>query len=86
MALFTKKTNNIPETVNRQVDGAEIWVVSWTALYGGYLSNPTLVSDKRVAKAFLSEKDALDFKKSLENAMNLLQCDFKINIIIEKQK
>lgn len=86
MALFTKKKNEIPVVTNKQVDGAEIWVVSWTALYGGYRSNPTLVDDKLVAKAFLSEKDALDFKKSLEDAMNLLQCGFQINIRIEKQK
>ena len=85
MALFTRKENQVPETTNRQVEGAEVWVVSWTSLSGRYPNSPTLVSDTRRAKAFLSEKDAQDFKQALEDAMKLLQCSFAVNIRVEKQ-
>lgn len=81
-----KKTNQIPETTNREVEGAEVWIVSWTSLSGRYPNSPTLVGDTRRAKAFLSEDDARDFKKALEDAMSLLQCSFYIDISIEKQK
>lgn len=85
MGLFTRKENEVPETTNRQVEGAEVWVVSWTSLSGSYPNSPTLVSDTRRAKAFIREKDAQDFKKALEDAMSLLQCGFAINIRVEKQ-
>ena len=83
---ITKKKNAIPELTNREADGAEVWVVSWNSLLSnsGY-GNPTLVSCKRRAKAFLSKDDADDFVSSLKMAMEFLQNTYYIDINIEKQ-
>lgn len=82
---FVKKLNNLirPHRVKEiveQVDGAHVWVVSWTARTGDYSSDV-----KRVAKAFLNEDDANQFAKSLEMAHELLQNTNNLRIKVEKQ-
>lgn len=78
---FTKKKESVIKSYNAEtVDGAEVWMVSWYARMGSYYADRT-----RVAKAFLSEQDAINFKKSLEAAHNLLQNKENIEITIVKQ-
>jgi hypothetical protein len=60
-------------------------LVTWNSLLNRGFDCITLVESRRRAKAFLSYEDAKEFRDSLERAMKLLQCTFKINIDIEKQ-
>lgn len=65
----------------KEVEGAEIYLVSWTARFGPYNYDV-----KRVAKAFFNYDDAKQFAKSLEDAQRLLQNTTNLNINIEKQQ
>ena len=85
MELFRKK-EQIPTGEVREVDGVQVWMVSWNALENSGYSSPSLVSDVRKAKAFMNRDDADDFVESLKNAMKLLQCTYQIGIKVEKQK
>lgn len=77
---FFKKKNKIAQIEAKEVDGVEVWMVSWSSRHGdGYYDT------KRCAKAFLTEDDAKDFKKSLEEAQQILQNTDSINITIVKQ-
>lgn len=77
---FFKQKNKIAQIEAKEVDGAEVWLVSWTTRHGdGYYDI------QRCAKAFLTEDDAKDFKKSLEEAQQILQNTNSINITIVKQ-
>lgn len=79
---FTKKKETVIESYNtKEVEGAEVWIVSWKARHGEYSSN-----FRRVAKAFLSEKSARDFAESLMEAKKLLQYTEDIDIRLEKQE
>lgn len=81
MGIFNRKSEKIIKDYQTEtVDGAEVWMVSWDARYGEYKGD-----SKRVAKAFFNEEDAEAFKKSLEEAQNLLQYKENLNITIEKQ-
>ena len=84
MKIFKKK-EQIPVNEAVEVEGAQVWMVTWNSLLDNGYSSPTLVSVTRRAKAFLSYEDAKEFRDSLERAMKLLQCTFKVNIDIEKQ-
>ena len=82
---FIKRLNNLirPHKVKEiveEVDGANVWVVSWDARWGDFNTDR-----KRVAKAFLNEDDANQFKESLEMAQKLLQNTNNLRIEIEKQ-
>lgn len=77
---FFKKINKIAQIGAKEVDGAEVWMVHWTSRYGDYCDDV-----RRSAKAFLSKDDAEDFKKSLEEAQNILQNTNDIDITIIKQ-
>lgn len=78
---FTKKKESVVQSYNTEtVDGAEVWMVSWYARTGPFYNDRTIV-----AKAFLSEEDANNFKKSLEAAQDLLQNKENIEITIVKQ-
>lgn len=55
-------------------------MVSWTSRHGDYYYDV-----QRRGKAFLTEDDAKDFKKSLEEAQQILQNTNNINITIVKQ-
>lgn len=85
MEIFKKK-EQIPVNEAVEVEGAQVWLVTWNSLLNRGFDTITLVESRRRAKAFLNYEDAEAYKKSLENAMNLLQCTFKINIDIEKQE
>lgn len=85
MDIFKKK-EQIPVDETVEVEGAQVWLVTWNSLVDSGYKDIRLTSPQRRAKAFLSYEDAEAYKKSLENAMNLLQCTFKINIDIEKQE
>lgn len=65
----------------KEVEGAEIYLVSWTARFGAYSYDV-----KRVAKAFFNYDDAKQFAESLEDAQRLLQNTTNLNINIEKQQ
>ena len=84
MAIFRKK-EQIPVNETVEVEGAQVWMVTWNSLVNYGYQNPSLVSVERRAKAFLNQKDAEAYKESLERAMDLLQCTFWIDIEIEKQ-
>lgn len=78
---FFKKINKIAQITTKEVDGAEVWMVHWTSRYGDYYGDV-----RRTAKAFLTEDDAINFKKSLEEAQNILQNTNNIDIKIIKQE
>ena len=83
MGIFklNKKKENVIDSYNSgEVDGAEVWMVSWDARFGVYSHNT-----KRVAKAFLNYDDASKFAESLKEAKALLQYTEPINIKVEKQ-
>ena len=65
----------------KEVEMAEVYVVSWCARYGHYCNDWN-----RVAKAFLSKEDANVFAASLAEAAKLLQYSECIDIKVEKQK
>lgn len=64
----------------KEVEGAEVYVVSWRARWGEYRGETT-----KVFKAFLSEDDANEFKESLIAAHKLLQNTTSIDAKVEKQ-
>ena len=66
--------------MQKETNNVEIWMVSWTSRYGNYHYDV-----QRSAKAFLTEENAKDFKKSLEEAQHILQNTNDINITIVKQ-
>ena len=79
-SFITPKKNKIQEKCEKEVEGAEVWMVSWDARYGEYSRDK-----KRVGKAFLNEKDAKEFALSLHNAKDILQYTEVLNISVEKQ-
>ena len=80
--IFTRKINEIFSKIKvKDAEGAEVWVVSWTSWYGS-VNYP---DHKTNYKAFLIEKDARLFAKSLEDAHNLLQNSTCLNIDITEQ-
>lgn len=82
MLKFILKKNGIFNVKKeKEVDGAEVWIVSWESRYGKYSD-----SIKKVAKAFLLKQDAIDFAQSLYDAHALLQNTNNIHINIEKQE
>ena len=81
MLKFFKKKNKIAQIEAKEVDGAEVWMVSWKSRYGDYHSDT-----RRCAKAFLTENDANDFEKALEEAQNILQNTNDIDIQVVKQE
>lgn len=73
MGIFTRKKEKIvTDYITEQVDGAEVFVVSWDAFKRLY-SDTDIMRLRRKAKAFLKEEDAETFKKSLYNSLILLQ-------------
>lgn len=82
MGLFRRKKEKVvKDYMKEEVDGAEIYVVSWDARYGTFNTEK-----KRVAKAFLNDDDAKAFEESLYEAKRLLQYTENLNITVEKQK
>ena len=85
MKIFGKK-ENVPVVEHKEVDAAEVWVVSWNSLLDRGYHTPTLVNCERRAKAFLSKDIADEFADSLRDAMRFLQCSFYLDIRVEKQE
>lgn len=82
MLKFILKKNDIFNVKKeKEVEGAEVWIVSWESRYGKYSDNI-----QTVAKAFLLKQDAIDFAQSLYDAHALLQNTNDIHINIEKQE
>ena len=82
MLKFIFKKNGIFKVKKeKEVEGAEVWMVSWDSRCGknGYYT-------QKVAKAFLLKQDAIDFAQSLYDAHALLQNTNDIHINIEKQE
>ena len=81
---FVKKINSIFKVEEvRQVEGSEIWTVSWKTTKSRY---DTIVDwGDRAFKAFFNEDDANDFAESLRAANNLLQNRTNIDISIKKE-
>ena len=82
---FVKKINSIFKVEEvRQVEGSEIWTVSWKTPESRY---DTIVEwGDRAFKAFFNEDDANDFAESLRAAYNLLQNRTNIDISIKKEE
>lgn len=67
MAWFRKIT--VPfSNETKEIDVPQTWVVRWQGRVGPYYSD--LIPECEV---FISEKEALDFRESLEQAMKLLR-------------
>lgn len=84
MRFVSKLNELVGVTKIKDVEGAEIWTVSWSSIdttMSGYL-----VWGSRAYKAFLLKEDAETFAKSLEEAHKLLRNGANINITIEKQE
>lgn len=79
---FISKINSIFGVKKvKNVQGAEIYTVSWMSRFGNYYADT-----KRVYKAFLAKEDAEEFAQSLRNAHKLLQNTNSIDITITKQE
>lgn len=93
MGIFTRKKEKIvTDYITEQVDGAEVFVVSWDAFERKY-SDSDIMLLRRKAKAFLKEEDAKIFKKSLYDSLILLQfakdkeeAQFMLQLKTEKQQ
>jgi len=81
MNIIKKINQIITGYVTENVEGAEVWVVSWNARYGSFHGEW-----ERKAKAFMVKKDAEAFCQSLEDAKKLLQYTEGIGIRLEQQK
>ena len=82
---FISKINSIFSIQKtKEVDGAEVWVVSWKSTKSTPSGSYADFGDRKY-KAFLSEDDAKEFALSLKDANTLLQNTTDINIIITKQ-
>lgn len=92
MGIFTRKKEKIvSDYITEQVDGAEVFVVSWDAFKRMY-SDADIMRRHRKAKAFLKKEDAETFEKSLYDFLILLQfaediaeAQFILQLKIEKQ-
>lgn len=80
---FVSKLNEIFSIgKQKEAEGAEVWLVSWTSWYGS-----TRYPDHTVNyKAFLIKEDAELFAESLEDAHKLLQNSTDLSINIRKQE
>lgn len=71
MKLWFKKLA-VPRTnETREIDAVQLWEVRWWSRHGW--SGPDYVKATPQLECFTSEKEAIDFKESLENAFQLLR-------------
>lgn len=91
MEFFKRKRTIITGYQKQDVDGAEVWMVSWDSLIRKSIEFD-LFNTKRVSKAFLTEEDAKIFAESIYDALIILQfakdkCEAKrfSQLRIEKQ-
>ena len=87
---LTKKLNKLFSVKEvKDVEGAEVWMMTWLTYTNTCLSNKTyrsLVKTDTKAKAFLNEEDAKLYAQSLRDANELLQNGLQLDIEITKQK
>lgn len=83
MKLF-KRTNEKNDKHNSETDGVDVYFVYWNTPDGTRWKDPALVDNKRKLKGFISIKDALSFAKKLEDAAELLQSRYRMDITIKK--
>ena len=82
---FISKINSIFSIKKtKDVEGAEVWVVSWKSTKSSCSGSYADFGDRKY-KAFLFEDDAKEFALSLKDANDLLQNTTDINIVIRKQ-
>lgn len=81
MNIIEKIHDIIVSNQKKQAKGAEVWIVRWMARSGEFHFDK-----HEVAKCFLNIEDAIVFKKSLEEAKELLQYRENIYIEIVKQE
>ena len=71
--------------VEKEVNGAEVWMLTWASYVNKYSICDTADTVIR-AKAFLNEDDAKEYADSLSKANDLLENETRLHIKIEKQK
>lgn len=79
------KLNSIFSYKEKEVEGAEVWMVYWN-IYKENGLGMLYPKVKTLSKAFLNEYDAIEFKNNLEKCLEILQFKVDINIKIEKQE
>lgn len=78
------KLNSIFSYKEKEVEGAEVWMVYWNSYSNGISIEYPKV--ERKSKAFLREEDAISFAENLKHSLNVLQFNLDIRVKIEKQK
>lgn len=78
------KLNSIFSYKEKEVEGAEVWMVYWYSYSDGCsLQFPNV---KRKSKVFLNYGDAVLFVENMKHSLDVLQFNLNIHIKIEKQK
>ena len=84
---FIRKTNKLFKVEEeKEVDGVEVWMLTWKAYRCSYDDCDTLVNNSINSKAFFNKEDAELFAQSLKDANELLQNKTNLRINITKQK
>lgn len=77
------KLNSIFSYKEKEVEGAEVWMVYWNSYSNGVSIDFPNVEIK--SKAFLNYEDAVSFIENLKHSLDVLQFNLDIRIKIEKQ-
>ena len=77
-----KTKTEVPSSEKINLDGAEIWMISWNSYHHQY----SYASPKPTTKAFLTKDDAERFKQYLIDVNTVLQNDTRLNITIEREQ
>jgi exopolyphosphatase/pppGpp-phosphohydrolase len=80
-SFLIRKPIKVPATnETKLVESVQVWTVRWKSRYGEFSTN---VREEVVA--FVDEQEAEDFKKSIENAFNLLRHTSGTTVTITKE-
>ena len=71
--------------VGKEVEGAEVWMLTWASYINEFSISDTADTVIR-AKAFLNKDDAEEYADSLRKANDLLENETRLHINKEKQK
>jgi len=63
-----------------QINEVQVWQVRWTSRHGSYSADT-----KQEVRAFVSEKEAIEFADALKDAFRLIKHTSGNNVLIEKQ-
>ena len=84
---YIRKINKLFQIkVDKEVEGAEVWMLTWKSYINKYSFAGDDTDTVVRAKAFLNKKDAENYAYSLEKANELLENKTRLYINIEKQK